>query len=94
MGPAVALVIRCGGLEMASVNLDLQIRFLKDLERALDEALEKHAHVGDGKLSELTYMRREVERASKIVTSRATTENRKPRQTAHAGSAASMEAAF
>ena len=59
---------------MSDVNLDLQMQFLSDLERALDEALDRHAHVGDAKLSELTYMRREVERASKIVKRRAAIE--------------------
>lgn len=64
---------------MSAVNLELQMRFLDDLERALNEALVEHAHVEESKLSELKYMRREVERASAVVKRRAAVDGKNSR---------------
>lgn len=55
---------------MTKVNLKLQMKFLDQLEEALAEATERYCDAGDAKLSELTYMQREVDRARRIVSNR------------------------
>ena len=59
---------------MTKVNLKLQMKFLDQLEEALAEAMERYVDAGDAKLSELTYMQREVDRARRIVSSRMSNE--------------------
>jgi len=44
---------------MPAINLELQMKFLSDLDRALDEAMAKH-RFEDEKMTELRYMHGEV----------------------------------
>ncbi len=55
---------------MTKVNLELQLKFLDQLEDALAEAMERYAEKGEARLSELTYMQQEVLRARRIVSDR------------------------
>ena len=64
---------------MPTVNLDLQLKFLNELEEALSDALQKYAGDGAEKLAELKYMQREVERAKRVIADRKG-ENEEPRR--------------
>lgn len=55
---------------MPKVNLELQLKFLNELEDALMDALSQYAGEGAGKLAELKYMQREVERAKRVIAER------------------------
>lgn len=55
---------------MPTVNLELQMKFLDDLEMALADALRRYGDEDEEKLSELKYMRQEVDRARRIVSRR------------------------
>ncbi len=55
---------------MPTVNLDLQLKFLSELETALSDALKRYAGEGDEKLAELTYMQNEVKRAKRVISER------------------------
>lgn len=55
---------------MPTVNLELQLKFLSELEEALSDALQKYAGDGAEKLAELKYMQREVERAKRVIAER------------------------
>ena len=65
---------------MSNVNLDLQLKFLDQLEDALAEAMQRYADKGESKLSELAYMQREVDRARRIVASRQVDQKPAPRR--------------
>ncbi len=64
---------------MPTVNLDLQLKFLAELETALADALACYAGEGAEKLAELQYMQREVQRAKRVIALRAESEE-KPRR--------------
>ncbi|RMB01520.1 hypothetical protein [Eilatimonas milleporae] len=53
-----------------TVNLELQLKFLSDLEEALADALTRYAEESPEKKAELEYMKREVDRARRIVADR------------------------
>ncbi|MFC3050616.1 hypothetical protein [Kordiimonas pumila] len=55
---------------MPNVNLDLQLKFLTELDEALTEALARYSEDGAEKLAELTYMKKEVTRARRIISER------------------------
>ena len=50
---------------MPSIDLELQLRFLKELEDALKTALVKYATAGAAKVAELEHMQQEVDHAKK-----------------------------
>ena len=52
---------------MPTVNLELQLKFLRDLDVALDDALVQYRDVSPDKLGELSYMKQEVERAKSVI---------------------------
>ncbi len=60
---------------MPTVNLDLQLKFLMELETALADALDCYADDGAEKLAELQYMQREVQRAKRVIATRAKSED-------------------
>jgi hypothetical protein len=55
---------------MPTVNLELQIKFLRELDEALTDALSRYSDDGAEKLAELTYMKSEVIRARRIIAER------------------------
>lgn len=55
---------------MPKVNLELQLRFLNELEGALSDAMGQYANDSAEKLAELKYMQREVERAKRVIVTR------------------------
>jgi len=55
---------------MPNVNLELQLKFLTELDEALTDALTRYADDGAEKLAELTYMKKEVVRARRIIKER------------------------
>ena len=55
---------------MPTVNLDLQLKFLDELETALADALTRYAGEEAEKLAELKYMQREVKRAKRVIAER------------------------
>jgi len=55
---------------MPKVNLELQMKFLKELNEALEDALGRYASDGPDKLAELEYMKKEVVRARRIISER------------------------
>lgn len=55
---------------MPKVNLELQLKFLNELETALADALQRYSDDGAEKLEELTYMQREVQRAKRVIAER------------------------
>lgn len=55
---------------MPKVNLELQLKFLTELDEALTDALERYSDDGPEKLAELTYMKKEVTRARRIIVER------------------------
>lgn len=55
---------------MPTINLELQLKFLRDLDQALEDALAQYQDDGAEKLAELNYMKQEVARARRIVTKR------------------------
>jgi len=55
---------------MPTVNLELQMKFLRELDEALTDALSRYNDEGPEKLAELKYMRSEVHRAQRIITER------------------------
>ena len=55
---------------MPKVNLDLQLKFLSELESALTDALGRYADERDEKLAELAYMQKEVRRAKRVISER------------------------
>ncbi len=61
---------------MPKVNLELQMKFLSELDEALKEALGRYADDGAEKLAELEYMKSEVTRARRIIASRMKGEGR------------------
>lgn len=65
---------------MPTVNLDLQLKFLIELETALEDALSKYSDEGTEKLAELNYMREEVLRAKRVIAERKETEVKPRRQ--------------
>ncbi len=60
---------------MPTVDLDLQLKFLNELDEALSDALHRYDDDGPEKLAELKYMRAEVTRARRIVAERMACEN-------------------
>ena len=74
---------------MSEVNLELQLKFLEDLDRALAEALVANAMDGDEKLEELRYMKQEVIRARDVVSRRIV-----PQQPLRAGRQTSRDQVF
>lgn len=70
---------------MPTVNLDLQLKFLNELEEALKDALERYAGDGAEKLAELKYMQREVERAKRVIAERKDVEDAPHRRYATSG---------
>ena len=69
---------------MPTVNLDLQLKFLIELETALADALACYAGEGAEKLAELQYMQREVQRAKRVIALRVKSEAKPSRQYATA----------
>ncbi len=65
---------------MPTVNLDLQLKFLNELETALADALGRYSGESDEKLAELTYMQKEVQRAKRVISERLETEEKPRRQ--------------
>lgn len=65
---------------MPTVNLDLQLKFLIELETALEDALSKYSGDGAEKLAELKYMRKEVLRAKRVIAERMASEVKPRRQ--------------
>ncbi|MFC4346256.1 hypothetical protein ACFO5Q_00165 [Kordiimonas lipolytica] len=55
---------------MPTVNLELQMKFLTELNEALTEALDRYADEGADKLAELNYMKQEVARARLVIAER------------------------
>ncbi|MBL4787592.1 MAG: hypothetical protein JKY60_00565 [Kordiimonadaceae bacterium] len=71
---------------MPTVNLELQMKFLRELDDALTDALGRYADDGEEKLAELKYMKSEVIRARRIIAERKvqdTDEERRTRKFAH-----------
>lgn len=64
---------------MPKVNLDLQLKFLSELESALTDALGRYADESDEKLAELAYMQKEVRRAKRVISERIDSDD-KPRR--------------
>lgn len=67
---------------MPDINLELQLKFLNELNEALTDALDRHKSEGPDKLAELNYMKQEVARARRVITDRmdreADDEDRRP----------------
>ena len=55
---------------MPRVNLELQMKFLMELDEALKDALGRYEEEGAEKLAELEYMKKEVGRAQRIISER------------------------
>lgn len=55
---------------MPRVNLELQMKFLMELDEALKDALGRYEEEGAEKLAELEYMKKEVSRAQRIISER------------------------
>ena len=55
---------------MPTINLEIQLKFLNELNEALTDALSRYAGEGEDKLAELTYMKQEVVRARRVITER------------------------
>jgi len=55
---------------MPTVNLELQMKFLSELDEALTDALNRYNDDGAEKLTELKYMKSEVIRARRIISER------------------------
>jgi len=66
---------------MPTVNLELQMKFLKELDEALSDALGRYADDGAEKLAELKYMKSEVIRARRIISERMEADNVSGRRT-------------
>ncbi|WP_262692993.1 hypothetical protein [Kordiimonas aestuarii] len=80
---------------MPSVNLELQLKFLNELDTALAEALGRYTDEGAEKLAELEYMQREVTRARRVINDRLkVTDAEKPSRRAPQKDEAFREAAF
>lgn len=65
---------------MPTVNLELQLKFLRELDEALTDALDRYCDEGVEKLAELKYMKSEVHRAQRIITERMETPKKDARQ--------------
>lgn len=65
---------------MPKVNLDLQLKFLNELETALADALSRYSEDSEEKLAELTYMQKEVRRAKRVISERLESEDKPSRQ--------------
>ncbi|NVJ97276.1 MAG: hypothetical protein HWE25_03930 [Alphaproteobacteria bacterium] len=55
---------------MPNINLELQLKFLNELNEALTDALDRYSGEGAEKLAELNYMKQEVSRARRVITDR------------------------
>ena len=55
---------------MPTVDLELQLKFLKELDGAIEDALTRYSDQSADKLSELNYMKSEVDRARAVVAAR------------------------
>ncbi|WP_417458415.1 hypothetical protein [Kordiimonas sp.] len=55
---------------MPTVNLELQLKFLNELDTALADALGRYSDESADKLAELEYMQREVTRARRVINDR------------------------
>ncbi len=53
-----------------TVNLELQLKFLNELNDALADALGRYHDEGPEKLAELKYMQQEVARARRVIAER------------------------
>lgn len=65
---------------MPRVNLELQMKFLMELDEALKDALGRYEEEGAEKLAELEYMKKEVSRAQRIISERMSREAKDGRQ--------------
>ena len=63
---------------MADIDLELQLRFLRQLDDALDEALARHGEEADAEVRDLRIMRDEVLKAQQIVSDRMTETSSSP----------------
>jgi len=79
---------------MPNINLDLQLKFLNELEDALKDALDRYSDDSDEKLAELKYMQREVLRARRIIAERASSTDKRERRRAVQQDAGLREAAI
>ncbi|MCK0071125.1 hypothetical protein [Kordiimonas laminariae] len=69
---------------MPTVNLELQMKFLKELDEALADALTRYGDDGEEKIAELKYMKSEVGRACRIIAERMTdTSDKRPAAVAY-----------
>ena len=59
---------------MPTVDLDLQLKFLNELDEALKDALSRYSDDTPEKKAELKYMQSEVMRARRIVAERMTSD--------------------
>jgi len=79
---------------MPTVNLELQMKFLTELDEALNDALGRFADDGAEKLAELKYMQREVTRARRIISDRIETGDKPARRSAKQYSDDGLAAAY
>jgi len=68
---------------MPTVNLELQMKFLKELDEALSDALGRYSDDGAEKLAELKYMQSEVIRARRIISERIESDDKPARRSQH-----------
>lgn len=68
---------------MPTVNLELQMKFLRELDEALSDALNRYSDDGAEKLAELKYMKSEVLRARRIISERMEANDKSDRRVSH-----------
>ena len=71
---------------MSAINLELQLKFLNDLEAALEDALVRYGSEEEAKLAELKLVRGEVDNARRVVAARLAREARQTPKATAAGS--------
>ncbi|NVJ70074.1 MAG: hypothetical protein HWE08_06960 [Alphaproteobacteria bacterium] len=81
---------------MSTVNLELQMKFLAELNEALTDALDRYSDEGAEKLAELNYMKQEVARARRVIADRMNhdADNKAGRRSARHSAGHFQEAAF
>ncbi len=67
-------------IKMPTVNLELQMKFLSELDDALGDALGRYSDDPDEKLAELEYMKCEIARARRIIANRMVAEPKHERK--------------
>ncbi len=79
---------------MPTVNLELQMKFLKELDEALTDALSRYNDDGEEKIAELKYMKNEVGRACRIIAERMSDTGREKRASVSYSHENQREAAY